>query len=511
MSLNIVPNELILYMGDFFIKSSLNALIQTRTRFATLLTPHLYDDEIRFQVHHPEYFEDYPDPDDPPPIRCLDCAVHWRSDIILHYLSNQRRTVFDLTDHHGRTLLHRIAIKGNAKVLAILLAKGVDIDTREKCNSTPLMLAVSAKNEELVHALLNAGADATASRGSITVLIEAIFTRSLSMVQRIIRSLQATTNDIFAPCTSSEVLHRAVFIGSEPIVRLLLDLGADHSTPDSYGTTSLTAAAIFGRDSIVNLLLDRGADVLAYDTMGRSALNSACEPIDSALDPATVKRLAKATVNAGGDISSPSSENRWTPLHHFALGGNVTCVELLIGCGADVLATGENGVTPLTCSLVRYGDDEIKHEKTCQVLIQAMSAAGADLSLPAEVPTGSGLTPLHLAASLGAESVARLLIEKGADVFALDENHCLPVVFALLSDHEAVCLLLAREMMASGHDFSSLIFTTPEATEPAGTLLDLATVHRMDSLCALLNGSRVPDTNKDEQHTISSKSSPQLG
>ena len=74
----------------------------------------------------------------------------------------------------------------------------------------------------------------------------------------------------------------------------------------------------------------------------------------------------------------------------------------------------------LTCALVRYGDDEIKYEEVCRVLIQTMVAAAVDLSIPSEVPTGSGMTRLHLAIDLEAESIVQLLIENGADISALD-------------------------------------------------------------------------------------------
>jgi ankyrin repeat protein len=304
--------------------------------------------------------------------------------------------------------------------MEILLAKGANIEARDRCNETPLLRAVSAPNEELVDALLRAGADATVSHANnISVLVAAILHgRSLPVVKRVIQALEATSDDIFAPCTSSEVLHRSIYTGIEPITRLLLDLGVDIDAPDSYGCTALNAAAIWGHTDIVNLLLDRGADVLPYDSIGRSALTSGT----ATLDPATLERLLKATVLAGGSISAPSSDESWTPLHHSALNGDIAGMKLLINSGADVSALGDNGVTPLTCALVRYGDDEIKYEEVCRILIQAMVAAGADLSVPSEVPTGSGMTPLHLAIDLEAESVVQLLIENGAEISVLDTD-----------------------------------------------------------------------------------------
>lgn len=420
MSLDTVPNELILYLGEFFTKSSLNALIQTQRRFMTLLTPHLYNDEIRFLARHPEMYDDYTDPSVAPPLRCLACAPRWRSENILSYLRSLPCATFKLTDTHGRTLLHRIAMKGNAKLMVILLAKGADIEARDSTDQTPLLRAVSTPNEELVDALLHAGADATVSHANnISVLVAAILHgRSLPVVKRVTQSLQAGSDDIFAPCTSGDVLHRSIYTGIEPITRLLLDLGADIDAPDGYGTTSLNAAAIWGNNELVNLLLDRGADVLPYDNIGRSALTSGT----GILNPETLERLLKATLAAGGSLSMPSGDESWTPLHHAALNGDRAGLELLINNGADISMIGDNGVTPLTCALVRYADDEVYYEEVCRILIQEMVAAGVDLSIPAEVPTGSEMTPLHLAIDLEANSIVRLLIENGADISALDTD-----------------------------------------------------------------------------------------
>jgi hypothetical protein len=53
MSFDILPNEPILYVGEFFLKTTLNTFIQTQKRSAMLLTPWLYDEEIRSIAKHP--------------------------------------------------------------------------------------------------------------------------------------------------------------------------------------------------------------------------------------------------------------------------------------------------------------------------------------------------------------------------------------------------------------------------------------------------------------------------
>ena len=339
-------------------------------------------------------------------------------------------------------------------------------------------------------ALLNGGADVTVfGTVGITVLVSAIFSRNISVVQRVIEALKTVTDDVFAPCTSGDVLHRAVFIGSEPITRLILDNGADHSAADSYGTTALNAALIWDYDKIATLLLDRGADVLPVDSLGRSALSSAATSRNLAI----FERLVQSTLAAGGDISLPHVSDAFTPLHYYAIFGNLTAVERLIESGADVSARGASGATALTCALARLRGRWIIQEKICRVLIQRMNAAGADFSVPADIEVnalipwdGFGVTYLHLAADIGVESLVKLLVESGADVLALDSRQQLPLLLAILSDREAVCIFFVQEMRARGYDFSSPLPVIPGVTELGDTLLRVATSRQMKRLCQLL-------------------------
>src|SRR6266511_6176992 len=132
----------------------------------------------------------------------MNCVSRWRSDIILGYFSTRPDGTFTLTDQHGCTLLHYIAMRGNAKLMEILLAKGVNIEAKDSFNRTPLLIAASHKNEEIVDALLNVGADITSSNDAReSMLVSATLSGCFSMVQHVIEALKAVTDDIFAPST----------------------------------------------------------------------------------------------------------------------------------------------------------------------------------------------------------------------------------------------------------------------------------------------------------------------
>ncbi|HVT13182.1 MAG TPA: ankyrin repeat domain-containing protein [Fimbriimonadaceae bacterium] len=59
--------------------------------------------------------------------------------------------------------------------------------------------------------------------------------------------------------------------GSEPMVRMLLDRGADVNGPDFWGGNAATSAAVAGNPEALRLLVDHGADVNADDD-GANAL-----------------------------------------------------------------------------------------------------------------------------------------------------------------------------------------------------------------------------------------------
>lgn len=347
--------------------------------------------------------------------------------------------------------------------------------------------------------------------------MEAIFSDSLTIVKSVVQALQTFLStdgpdskvdiDIWSPCTSSEVLRRAIYMGNLPITSYLLSLGADFNTPDCHGTTALNAATIQNCDEIVQLLLDLGARALPCDNIGRTALSSG-----SGLRIETVERLLRAVLDEGGSLSTPDAANgdgnndnfeNFTVLHHYALSGNLPCVQLFLENGADPLAIGTHGATPLTCALVRYLDDAEKYEAVCKVLIKAMKEGGSNFDTKADIPEGctipgTGLTALHLAAGVGAEQIVRLLTKNGADVLAFDGDGCLPLLLALREGYEGVCLCLVREMRTKGYDLEEKVKNIcngdgsevgevgAEGEKITKTLLDIAIAKKMEALSALL-------------------------
>lgn len=93
-------------------------------------------------------------------------------------------------------------------------------------------------------------------------------------------------------------LHEAVRLGRPPIVRLLLERGANASTPGHHGNTPLHYAALEDAVDIANQLLEHNADLETKDHEGYTPLQIACR---------TAPQVAEALVRHGAKVDLNSA------------------------------------------------------------------------------------------------------------------------------------------------------------------------------------------------------------
>ena len=124
----------------------------------------------------------------------------------------------------GSTPLHQAARKGHGSVVQILLYNGADIERENDMGKTPLLIAVSSRQINVICRLLDKGADPN----------------------------RAHRQDGGTP------LHRAAREGCEDVMKLLLERGADPHKANQVGATPLHWASVKGNANMVKMLLRRG-------------------------------------------------------------------------------------------------------------------------------------------------------------------------------------------------------------------------------------------------------------
>lgn len=215
--------------------------------------------------------------------------------------------------------IYYAAILGLEQHLVHLLSTpGASINAEGGVYGYALIAASSRGNENVVHILLDAGADINA-RGYFGTALQ---TASLSGHREVVQILLDAGADFNA--RGEIALQEASLSGHQEIVQMLLDVGADVNAQGGIHGTALQAASAAGHKKIVQILLDAGADVNAggwYNT----ALQRASQ--------AGHKKIVQILLDAGADINA--REPGGTALQLGLRRGRGDVVQLLLDAGAD--------------------------------------------------------------------------------------------------------------------------------------------------------------------------------
>ena len=252
----------------------------------------------------------------------------------------------------GDTPLHKAARYGEVSEVKKLLAKGAEVDAKNKDGDTPLDLAAKKGHVDVVIWLLAKGAEVNAKNEyGQTPLHWAAYNGYLNVV-KVLYDYSAEVN---AKTKYGETpWDLAAMRGHVDIAKMLhIKMGAQ---VNDIGQMPFHLAARYGHLDRVKELLAKGAEVNATNKYGYTPLHLAAKGGHVEVMKALIAKGAEVDAKTK-DGSACWFECGWTPLHFAAKYGHLDVVKALVAKGAEVDAKDKYGQTPLQ---VAHDEDVLK-------------------------------------------------------------------------------------------------------------------------------------------------------
>ena len=407
----------------------------------------------------------------------------------------------------GSMPLHKASRKGDVAVAEVLYKSGADINAVDGYNTTPLHIA---RNREMVKALVDKGADVDAGYPH-TPLRYAINNENIELAKALIENKASLDINVRDDHHREISLLRVVIKNNwVELGELMIEHGVDINDgwytkklqEGEYITYPLDVAFTLDDDKMwswVELLVKNGArsawgatselyqllerhtsldaDGYMHGEVGDTLLDS------SVLHRDSFKQKAKLLARAGADFSSILHKNGYsgnslanlTPLH-LAL-GDVELVEFFIELGASANSRQD------------AGGNSLLHDVSKPEVAKVLLDKGADVN----AKNDNGDTPLHRARDL---EMAKVLLDKGADVNAKNNNGDTPLheVVGSMSPSAArdklVTMLLENkaDVNAVNNDGLTVLGVLEGEGDLSGNVVNILMEHGLDPNVAGLRG-----------------------
>ncbi|KAJ8683623.1 hypothetical protein QAD02_019415 [Eretmocerus hayati] len=353
------------------------------------------------------------------------------TEIVFNLLNSGEELNVDCRNNYGRSPIHLAASRGNTDILKMLIDAGCDIELRDKFGMRPIHMAAWYGQQAAVNLLLEAGVQASAidKKGRSLLMMVAHSCDDPPFLERLIAELQLKQGRRCSTSISSTG-------NTTPTISLSSSVTSSLAVArDCEGATALHHAARSGHAEAISTLakLLTEIDLNATDQKGQTPLHYACS--------AGKQEAACRLQDLGASLDATDLEG-CTCLHSAALQRESRlCVRLLSRCSP-----------PEVARLLRLTDDRgyclihIAASLGCAILLDSLLQLEIEPRVALELSSASGSrdTPLHLAARNGQLHLVDELVQRGALVRALNIENQTPLQVALELGHVQVSRLLAE-------------------------------------------------------------------
>ncbi|XP_062583229.1 uncharacterized protein LOC134245000 [Saccostrea cucullata] len=368
-------------------------------------------------------------------------------------------------EEYKRTLFLTAVENESVNVVTLLLKNGSDINFKDSCNQTPLIIASKKGHYTTAKILIEMGSivDTVDDNGrsplwyasaygfieivklllqnhaninqpdehQISPLHIAVKNNHILIFEHLLQNKACENFANAADFNESNVntLFMAIVWGNFDVIKMIINSGCDVNIHNCNHVSAIILAASEGNSKIVQLLIDSGANANDYDNNGRTPLwyASANDFVN------TVNTLLQN--KADPNISDINGLN---PLYIATVRGCSAVVNTLLTQGAHFvyhkyieqsllwISVAMNHVKTYKVILAQTGNYYCK--KSMSELFLLASFCGYEKFIEMFLEEGISVncvnkgfeTPLHLAISKGHTNIAKLLIEKGAEVNSKD-------------------------------------------------------------------------------------------
>lgn len=337
-------------------------------------------------------------------------------------------------------------------IMVYLLEQGLDINAQRVDGDSALQVTVWSENLELTKVLIGKGAHVNPPKDNDRRVLSPLHIAVITKCADIVHFLLEQGADVnYQTAKVAMPLLYAVSANSIDLVELLLKYHPEVDAEDAEdpGWTAIAQAATWGFGEILRLLGDAGANVNYKIDRGRSLLHWAFQK-----DTLPVLLEFRPDINAVDDDGD-------TPLHYIVPDTTpLENVKLLVRAGARLDIQNQKGVTALGDTIRRRNWEAVTY----------LLARSSHHMINLASPTYGG--PLHMACGVLHLDTIKALVEKGADVHqAVSSSVGTPLQSAILCfgcevvDADAVAAAVAY-LIEAGADVSQVggLFSTAIAT-----------------------------------------------